>query len=132
VVKGNGYGFGNARLAAEAEKLGIDLLAIGTYDELPAVRTAYSGDVLVLSPWRPGVETPRDDRLVHTVSRPDDLEQLARTAAPTRVVLELLTSMRRHGLTAAGVAALAPLISDPPDPRYADTRIEGFALHLPL
>ena len=38
VIKGNGYGLGNARLAAEAALLGVDTVAVGTVDELPAVR----------------------------------------------------------------------------------------------
>ena len=42
VAKGNGYGFGLHRLARKAEWLGVDTLAVGTYDELaarqPAVR----------------------------------------------------------------------------------------------
>ncbi len=40
VIKGNGYGLGNARLAAEAARLGVDTVAVGTTDELPEVRRA--------------------------------------------------------------------------------------------
>jgi alanine racemase len=72
VAKGNGYGFGLRRLAREAATLGVDTLAVGTYDELGKVSTRFAGDLMVLSPWRPfgtagGVEP--SDRLVHTVSR---------------------------------------------------------------
>ena len=35
VVKGNGYGLGRDLLAAEATSLGCDVLAVGTYDEVP-------------------------------------------------------------------------------------------------
>ena len=38
VAKGNGYGFGNARLAAEAGSLGAPVLAVGTARELADVR----------------------------------------------------------------------------------------------
>ena len=38
VIKGNGYGLGNARLAVEAARLGVPAVAVGTTDELPDVR----------------------------------------------------------------------------------------------
>ena len=38
VAKGNGYGFGLGRLAAEAARLGCDVLAVGTAEEVAAVR----------------------------------------------------------------------------------------------
>ncbi len=53
VAKGNGYGLTLGRLARKAEWLGVDTLAVGTYDELPEVATRYSGDLLVMTPWRP-------------------------------------------------------------------------------
>ena len=37
VAKGNGYGFTLGRLARKAAWLGVDTLALGTYDELPEV-----------------------------------------------------------------------------------------------
>ena len=53
VAKGNGYGFGLGRLARKAQWLGVDTLAVGTYDELPEVASRFDGDLLVLTPWRP-------------------------------------------------------------------------------
>ena len=53
VAKGNGYGFGLGRLARKATWLGVDTLAVGTYEELPEVADRYAGDLLVLTPWRP-------------------------------------------------------------------------------
>ena len=50
VAKGNGYGFGLGRLARKAEWLGVDTLAVGTYDELPEVSQRYDGSLLVLTP----------------------------------------------------------------------------------
>ncbi len=66
VIKGNGYGLGNVRLAAEAAALGVDTVAVGTTDELPAVREAFPGDVLVLTP-----SYPRPLRRPHGTRHPD-------------------------------------------------------------
>ena len=52
VAKGNGYGFGLHRLARKAEWLGVDTIAVGTYDELPEVSQRFPGSLLVLTPWR--------------------------------------------------------------------------------
>ena len=46
VAKGNGYGFGNTRLLAEARALGARTVAVGTYTEVPQ---DYRDDVVVLS-----------------------------------------------------------------------------------
>ena len=61
VAKGNGYGFTLGRLARKAEWLGVDTLAVGTYEELPEVAHRYAGDLLVLTPWRPFHPTPDPD-----------------------------------------------------------------------
>jgi alanine racemase len=127
VAKGNGYGFGNARLAEVAEELGADTLAVGTYAEVEPVLGHFSGSVMVLSPWRPfEARAMYSDRLVHTIGRLDDLAGI-RAAAEVerpRVVLELLTSMRRHGFSARGLREAA---------RHLDgVEVEGFALHLPM
>src|SRR3954469_2390139 len=71
VAKGNGYGFGLPRLARKAAWLGVDTLAVGTYDELPEVASRFPGDLLVLTPWRPfgaALEVPDGvrRRVVHT------------------------------------------------------------------
>ena len=41
VTKGNGYGFGNGRLARKAQWLGVDTMAVGTYEEIPHVEQRY-------------------------------------------------------------------------------------------
>jgi Alanine racemase, N-terminal domain len=129
VAKGNGYGFGVARLARRADWLGADLMAVGTYDEAPEALKRFGGDVLVLSPWRPFVRAPEDPRLVHTVGRVDDVKALvaasARSARP-RVLLEGLTSMRRHGLDPDQMRSLE--VSGV----LSDVSVEGVALHLPM
>ncbi|MGH3317363.1 MAG: alanine racemase, partial [Nocardioidaceae bacterium] len=129
VAKGNGYGFGVARLARRADWLGADLMAVGTYDEAPEALKRFGGDVLVLSPWRPFVRAPEDPRLVHTVGRVDDVKALvaatARSARP-RVLLEGLTSMRRHGLDPDQMRGLEA------SGALSDVSVEGVALHLPM
>ena len=137
VAKGNGYGFGLARLARKAQWLGdrghgVDTLAVGTYEELPEVAQRFAGDLLVLTPWRPfgaALEVADDltRRVVHTVSREEDLPDLLHRQPEARFVLEHLTSMQRHGMTGRGLRESAEWL--------AATRtghLEGVALHLPL
>ena len=130
VAKGNGYGFGLGRLARKAAWLGADTLAVGTYDELPEVAQRFSGDLLVLTPWRPSGQVPPEDlppgRVIHTVSRLADLVALLDRDPQARIVLERLTSMRRHGMSAEELRAAGPLL------RRRRARLEGVAFHLPL
>ncbi|MEJ7743461.1 MAG: alanine racemase [Nocardioidaceae bacterium] len=125
VAKGNGYGFGVPRLARRAEWLGAGTLAIGTYAEVDAVRQRFSGDILVMEPWRPfHRHIAYDKRIIHTVGRPDDLVLLAERDDHPRVLLEALTSMHRHGFPEQSMRDL------PAAPK--GVRVEGHALHLPL
>ena len=130
VAKGNGYGFGLASLARRADWLGVDCVAVGTYAEAPEVLSRFAGDVLVMEPWRDFHAAVRSGeayhpRLVHTVSRVDDLTALS--AQPgTRVVVEVLTSMARHGMTRHELADAAEAVT------RGRLRLEGLALHLPL
>lgn len=130
VAKGNGYGFGLARLAEEAELLGADTIAVGVPSEVDAVRERFSGDIVVLNPWRSGdpgaAEAAADPRVITTVSRADDVAALAaeRTGtAPTRILLEVRTSMRRHGIPADQLRVAADL----PD----GLEFCGWVIHLP-
>ena len=125
VIKGNGYGFGNARLARKSTWLGVDTVAVGTYGEIDDVSARFDGTILVLTPWRPF--EPRvvyDDRVVHTVGRLEDLAALASREDRPRVVLERATSMHRHGFSARDLRSLAGLLRG--------VRVEGVALHLPM
>ncbi len=126
VAKGNGYGLGIDRLATLSRQLGADTVAVGTYAEVDAVEQAFAGDVMVLSPWRPSeARATYDPRLVHTVGRLEDLAALAAAdGGRPRVVLELLTSMLRHGFTPRGLREAAAHLDG--------VRVEGFALHLPM
>jgi hypothetical protein len=125
VIKGNGYGFGRDLLCREAARLGVPMIAVGTYAELPTSLGAFGKDVLVMEPFRAAVHAGLPDlastRVVHTVTTRPDLEALRAESPGARVVIEALTSMNRFGAPAARVAALA-----------ADADAEGVTLHLPL
>ena len=133
VAKGNGYGLTVGRLARRAAWLGCDVLAVGTYPELPEVASRFDGDLLVLTPWRPeeiganevALDPALARRVIHTVSRPRDLGELLARQPGARVVLERMTSMRRHGLSAEELWALTGLARN-------QARLEGVAIHLPM
>jgi alanine racemase len=135
VAKGNGYGIGIGRLARRTQwladqGLGCDTLAVGTYEELPEVANRFDGDLLVLSPWRPfgpalEIDPALAGRVIHTVGRADDLAALLDQQPDARYVLEKLTSMYRHGLTARELRELAAT-------KLVGRGLTGVALHLPL
>jgi alanine racemase len=135
VAKGNGYGFTLGRLARKTQWLAerghdVRTLAVGTYDELPEVAQRWHGDLLVLTPWRPWVplpDTATRRRLVHTVSRIGDLRDLLHADPAARIVLERMTSMRRHGMAARELWEAGDLLR-----KHPGARVEGLALHLPL
>ena len=131
VAKGNGYGFGLGRLARKAQWLGVDTMAVGTYEEISHVDQRFDGSLLVLTPWRPGSPAPDNPRMIHTVGRIEDLKALAEHGSANgerpRVALERMTSMLRHGFTAPGLREAARLVT-----RGGGVKVEGVALHLPL
>jgi alanine racemase len=130
VAKGNGYGLTLGRLARKTQWLGLDTLAVGTYEELPEVATRFDGDLLVLTPWRPfvdGLDPALAHRVIHTVGRPGDLDDLLTRQPDARLVLERMTSMLRHGFTAKELWATRDQLR-----RHPRARVEGIALHLPL
>ncbi|QCC78523.1 alanine racemase [Nocardioides daphniae] len=139
VAKGNGYGFGLPRLARRTQWLADrgaaaghtwgDVLAVGTYDEIGEVASRYDGSILVLTPWRPfgaalDVDPALAHRVIHTVSRAEDLATLLERQPDARYVLELVTSMLRHGMTGRELRGLGGLT--------ARGTLEGVAMHLPL
>ncbi len=131
VVKGNGYGLTIGRLARRSQWLGVDTIAVGTYEELPEVASRFDGSLLVLTPWRPFVpdlEPALADRVIHTVGRVSDVEALLDRQPRARMVLELLTSMQRHGFSPRGLWEAADHLRH----RAPGHRLEGLALHLPL
>jgi alanine racemase len=127
VAKGNGYGFGVPRLAELCSWLGVDTMAVGTYGEVAPAATRFDGSVLVLTPWRPfHTDAVYGGTVVHTVSRLADLEALGGRDDRPRVVLERMTSMRRHGLSARELREAASLVA------AGGVRLEGVTVHLPI
>jgi len=128
VAKGNGYGYGLARLAEEAAELGVDTVAVGMVDEVALVRDTFAGDIVVLTPFSPdnplAVELATDPRVITTISRLDDLTAVAELVRRPRVLVEVLTSMRRHGVAAADLPRLRPALDH--------VSFEGWTIHLPL
>ena len=132
VLKGNGYGFGLDRLAGRAAALGVDTVAVGMYHEVARGRPRRSpvptgGSVLVMTPWRPFEGAAVFDPHVSTPSagsRTSGRWPTAPTAPTPRVVLERLTSMRRHGFSARDLREAAALLDG--------IAVEGVAMHLPI
>ncbi|MET7639267.1 alanine racemase [Streptomyces sp. NPDC005438] len=121
VCKGNGYGFGHERLAEEVTRFGSDVLAVGTTYEAARTKDYFSGDLLVLTPFRKNEEpVPLPDRVIRSVSSVEGVG-LMRGA---RIVIEVMSSMRRHGVTEQDLPHLHAAIDE--------VRLEGFAIHLPL
>ena len=141
VAKGNGYGFGISRLARRCTWLGeqaaetgagVDILALGTYLEIHDAASRFSGDLMVLTPWRPlgaALDVPGtlSQRVIHTVSRLEDVRDLTDRQPGARFVLEQLTSMRRHGMTRRELLEAARVLDER---RLAG--LVGVAMHLPL
>ncbi|MQS06180.1 alanine racemase [Streptomyces alkaliphilus] len=121
VCKGNGYGFGHERLAEEVSLLELPMIAVGTTYEAARMRELFSGDILVLTPYRRNEEpVPLPDRVVRSASSVDGVYGLV----GSRVVVEVMSSMRRHGVTPGELGKLRTALED--------VRLEGFAIHLPL
>lgn len=126
VAKGNGYGFGLELLAKQATKLGVETLAVGIVEEVEAVRSGgWQGDVVVLNPWRPGDEVATallgDEKVITTVSRVADLAEVSNWQPRARVIVEIETSMRRHGIAPDALSQV----------ELRDLRCEGWTIHLP-
>ncbi len=133
VAKGNGYGLTLRKLAHQTEWLnslgtGVDTLAVGTYNEVWEVATRFSGSIYVLTPWRPyspEINPEIADRVIHTISRPEDLPLLLERQPGARVILELVTSMRRHGMTPSDLWPTAAAARE-------HARFEGITMHFGL
>lgn len=129
VAKGNGYGFGLERLAAETSRLGLRTLAVGTPSEAARLREHFDGDIVVLLPWEANdpeaLTMARDPRVISTVARLADFEVLANLGGDRpRILVECRTSMLRHGLDADELEA-AVFMADA-------FQVEGWTIHLPI
>ena len=134
VVRGNGSGLGNSRLALEAQRIGADVLAVGTADECGQVAGLFDGDVLVLTPYRPfgpKADVARE-RLIHTVSRLEDLDSLLEADPTARIVLARMTSTRLHGLSARELRAAAHRLAEVGVGTPGGPTLEGVLLSFPL
>lgn len=136
VLKGNGYGFGLGRLARKSAWLGVDTIAVGIHEELGEVANRFDGSLLVLTPWRPfgaalelAPGSPLTRRVIHTVSRLEDVEALLAHDPSARFVLERTTSMLRHGLSARELREAGALLEAHGG---LASQLQGVALHLPL
>ena len=119
VIKGGGYGLGAERLASEAIRIGSRIVAVGTPAEALEVRKVFTGEILILSPWRAAL--PRISGALHTLS---SIEAINAWPDRAPVVVEILTDTRRHGISRNDFGRLSELLRD------LDCR--GLAFHLPL
>jgi hypothetical protein len=118
VTKGNGYGLGLDRTAAEARRAGAHMPAIGTIAELDHVRAHTDAALLVLQPWQRGLDpAPRSDGTIYTAATLDAVAGLSDAGVP--YVVEVLSSVMRFGIPAARLGEVADLS-------------QGVAVHLPL
>jgi alanine racemase-like protein len=133
VTKGNGYGVGNRRLAAEAERLRLAgagaarVLAVGTPAEALDVAADFGGDLLVMQPYHPALAEPEPacglaDRVLRVAASVEVARKVAGDGC--RLVVELMTSMRRHGVEPAELRECLRVLDR--------SEIAGFTLHLPL
>ncbi len=122
VIKGNGYGFGLELLAAESTRLGVETIAVGLASEVVKVRTAFAGEIVILSPDR---VTPdlTDPKVIQTVS---SLEVLQSINANTNVIVEILTPLNRHGIEVSEINRALAIIKE------RGLKLRGFTLHLPI
>lgn len=126
VAKGNGYGFRNTTLAAEAQHLDGDVIAVGIPREAVRILDAgWRGDVVILNPWRHSdrlaAELLRNPQVITTISRLEDLAHVRSVNPHARVQVELLTSMRRHGI---GVDEIGLV-------KLQALGFDGWSIHLP-
>ena len=143
VIKGNGYGLGQALLAAEAMNLGADTIAVGTVFEVESIASVTEGDIIVLEPfdqrdaaasahwWEVG-QKYYSGRIIRTIATPEALHQLLEGPGEVRVIVEARSSMSRFGFSEDEL--LGSLKNEKVRHAMATGRIfiEGLSVHLPL
>jgi alanine racemase len=118
VVKGNGYGFGRAELAAVAAGF-ADTLAVGTVHELDHVPAGVTPVVLTPTRRPPTGLTP-----ILTVGSVDHVRALQGWRG--RVLVKLVSSVRRFGATVDELGEVTGTA------RAAGLDIVGFSVHPPV
>lgn len=141
VIKSNGYGLGQQLLAAEAARLGVHAVAVGTVYEVAEVAATFPGDIIVLEPIEPrdgaaaaawaGIdEQAFGARCIRTVASPEGLDLVLDAHTHKRVVIEGLTSMRRFGFEGPALAGTWQFAQEAQgDGRL---RVHGVTIHLPV
>lgn len=126
VVKGNGYGLGRTALLAECDRLGLDVVAVGTAWELADVPPGRPA--VVLTPCGPAEAAALTPGAVPTVGTRRDVDVLraAGRAGGAPVVVKLATSMRRYGATPAELPDLLAAVAE------AGATVHAFGAHFPL
>jgi alanine racemase len=126
VVKGNGYGFGRAALAAIAASF-ADEVAVGTVHELADVVSATPSHVTVVA-LTPAVHLHAElpPRSVPTVAAPAHVDALDRLGHPGPVAVKLESPMHRHGTSPADLPHMLSAI------RSGGRSVHQFVLHLPM
>ena len=122
VIKGNGYGFGLELLAAESTRLGVETVAVGLASEVAKVRTAFAGEIVILSPDHVSSGLT-DAKIIQTISSIDLLQSVD---ANINVIVELLTPLNRHGIELSEIDRALTIIKD------RNLKLRGFTLHLPI
>jgi alanine racemase len=118
VVKGNGYGFGRDTLMPLVAEI-AGTVGVGTVHEVDSVPDDLAP--LVLTPAR----TPPDRRdAILTVASADHVRAIA--GWPGRVVIKLMSSMRRYGCRPDEIDALGELVD------RSGLELVGYSIHLPL
>ena len=126
VVKGNGYGFGRARLLAECRRLGLDEVAVGTAWELDGLEPGQRA--VVLTPCAGPVDAARlTDAAVPTVGSERDVAVLHDAGWAGPVVVELNTSMRRYGAEPGDLASVLAAVT-----AAGGLTVRAFGVHFPL
>ena len=123
VIKGNGDGIGKSNLAKKSQDLGLTEIAIGTIFEAKEVINKDFSQIVVMDPIKDldknsfdELKRLNDKAIVLTLSDINDATNLKETP----VIIEVLTSMKRFGLTANDLKTLI------------NHQILGLSLHLPI
>lgn len=143
VVKGNGYGFGQAHAARAAEALGVGVIATGTVFELEEVLACTSTPVLVLErfdgrdraaarAWEGTSRRWGVERIVRTVSTLAGLRELLAGPAGTQIVLEGRTSMHRFGFSPDELQWTIAQSDFREAVASGQLVVHGLSLHLPM
>lgn len=122
VIKGNGYGFGLELLAAESTRLGIETIAVGLASEVAKVRTAFTGEIIILSPDQVSSDLT-NPKIIQTTS---SLEVLQSIDVSVNVIVEILTPLNRHGIEVSEINRALTIIKE------RGLKLRGFTLHLPI